>query len=217
MSNNLKNATNELIRLYLLSYGVTPTELAYLDGVTGPIQMQINTNNPIGAHQAWIGAYAMWPRTTSGCSALTKREIGTSLVNIQSLNFDTTTQEFAQSFWSFPNTWDRGTVTATVYWTTTGGGVGQTVQWGISGGAYSNDDPLSTVLGSAQTVSDTWIADNDVHITSATSAITLAGTPADNDLIVLQISRNPASDDLAVDAELLGLMINYTTDASVTT
>ena len=216
MANNLKFTVNELIRLYMLSYGVTPSVFSYLAGATSDIQNQINTNNPIAAHQAWIGAYAMWPCTTGGSPDLTKREMGTSLVNIQSLNFDATNQEFAQCFWSFPDNWDRGTIAASVYWTTTGGSAGEIVQWGLSAGAYSNDDPLTTALGSAQTVDDTWIADNDLHITAATAAITIAGTPAGADMIVLQISRNPGSDTLAVDAELLGMTINYVTEAAVT-
>jgi hypothetical protein len=72
-------------------------------------------------------------------------------------------------------------------------------------------------LGTAQTVTDALTATNDLHITSATSAITLSGSPADADFLAFQISRNPAdgSDTLAADAKLIGIVLTITTDAAV--
>lgn len=166
----------------------------------------------VGLQDLFIPSSAMWPRVTAGCSYLTRTEIATSLFNIQSLDFDPTTQEFAQFQVSLPRNWNNGTITAKVYWTATSGA--GTVQWGISGGAYSNDDALTVAFGTAQTVDDTLIAANDLHITDATSAITLEGTPADADFIALQVSRNPASDTLNADAKLLGVIITITTDAA---
>lgn len=170
-------------------------------------------NVVIGIQDLFISASAMWPRTTNPCSDLTKTEIATSLFNIQSLDFDQTTQEFAQFQIVLPRKWDNGTVTAVFYWTAASGS--GDVQWGISGGAYSNDDALTVAFGTPQTVDDTLIATNDLHITSATSAITLAGTPADADFLAFQISRNPASDTLSGDAKLLGVSIRVTTNAAI--
>lgn len=167
----------------------------------------------IGLQDLYIGAVAMWPRVTNGCSALTKTELATSILNIQSLDFDQTTQEFAQFTISLPRNWNNGTVTAKFYWTAAAGT--GTVQFGISGGAYSNDDALTVALGTPQTADDTLIATGDLHITPATSAITLAGTPADADFLAFQISRNVASDTLSADAKLLGVVITLTTDTGV--
>lgn len=167
----------------------------------------------VGLQDLYIPATAMWPRATSGCASIARTEISTSLVNIQSLDFDQTTQEFAQFTISLPRNWNRGTITAKIYWTAASGS--GTVQWGISGGAYSNDDALTVALGSAQTVDDTLIAANDLHVTDATGVITLAGSPADADFLAIQISRNPASDTLSADAKLLGIVITLTTDAGV--
>lgn len=167
----------------------------------------------VGVQDLFISAAAMWPRTTNPSSDLTKAEMATSLFNIQSLDFDQTTQEFAQFQIVLPRKWNNGTVTAVVYWTATAGS--GTVQWGISGGAYSNDDALTVALGTPQTADDTLIATNDLHISPATSAITLAGTPADADFLAFQISRNPASDTLNADAKLLGVSIRLTTDAAI--
>lgn len=167
----------------------------------------------VGVQDLFISAAAMWPRTTNPCADLAKTEMTTSLFNIQSLDFDQTTQEFAQFQIVLPRKYNNGTVTAVFYWTAASGS--GDVQWGISGGAYSNDDALTVALGTAQTVDDTLITANDLHITSATSAITLAGTPASADFLAFQISRNPASDTLTADAKLLGVSIRVTTSAAI--
>jgi hypothetical protein len=164
-----------------------------------------------GVQDLYIPASAMWNKTTNGCSVLVKTEIATSLLNIQTLDFDQTTQEFAQFTMVAPRKWDNGTITIVFYWTASSGS--GDVQWGISAAAYSNDDPFTGAFGTPVTVDDTLIATGDLHITSATSAMTIAGTPADSDFLGFQISRNPASDTLSGDAKLLGVSLRFTVDA----
>jgi len=64
-------------------------------------------------------------------------------------------------------------------------------------------------------VDDTLIATGDLHITSATSAITPAGTLQDGNLMCIQISRNPAADTLNADAKLLAVVFHVTIDAGI--
>jgi hypothetical protein len=173
----------------------------------------VDSSDIIGVQDLYIPASAMWPKTTSGCANLTKSELSTSLLNIQTLDFDQTTQEFAQFTIVLPRKYNNGTLTAAFYWTASSGS--GTVQWGISGGAYSNDDALTVAFGTAQTSTDTLLSTNDLHISPDTSAITLAGTPADADFLAFQISRNPASDTLSGDAKLLGVSLRITTDAAI--
>lgn len=168
---------------------------------------------PIGVQDIWISAAAMWARVTNGCSQLTRSEMTTSLFNIQTLDFDTTTQEFAQFQVVMPRKWNNGTVTFRAYWTASAGS--GTVQWGLSGGSYRDDDALTVAFGTAQTSDDTLIATNDLHISPESSAITLAGTVADSNLIGFQISRNTASDNLNADAKLLGISLRITVDAAI--
>ena len=167
----------------------------------------------VGVQDLFIPSSAMWPRTTGGCAALTKTEMATSLFNIQSLDFDQTTQEFAQFQIVLPRKWNNLTITFVPYWTAAAGS--GTVQWGLSGGAYRNDDALTVAFGTAQTSDDTLIATNDLHIGPESSAITLAGTVQDADFLGLQISRNPANDTLSGDAKLLGISIRLTVDAGI--
>lgn len=175
-----------------------------------PLKLATDTR---GVQDLFVPASAMWPRITGGCSAIVQTEMATSLFNIQSLDFDQTTQEFAQFQLVLPRKWNNGTITAVVYWTATSGS--GTVQWGISAGAYRNDDALTVALGTAQTSDDTLLATNDLHISPATSDITVAGTVQDSVFIAVQISRNPASDTLSADAKLLGISFRITTDASI--
>ena len=211
----LKSDANGVPTHFDTSTDPSITELTYVKGVTSSIQTQINSkigsSAVVGLQDLYIPATAMWPRNTNGCVAV-KTEVATSLVNIQTLDFDNTTSEYAQFTISLPKNWNNGTVTAKFYWTAVAGS--GTVTWGIQGGAYSDDDALSTALGTAQTVTDTLITTSDLHISSATAAITLAGTPADADFLAFQIYRDVA-DTLNADAKLLGIVLQITTDAAV--
>lgn len=166
----------------------------------------------LGAQDLFISAAAMWPRGSNGCSILTPVEMTTSLLTVQSLDFDQTADEYAQLTFSLPRNWDNGTITATVYWTApTGTG---TVEWEVNAVAYSNDDPLTGTFGTAVEIDDTLIAVNDLHITPTSSAITIAGTPADGDMVALQIMRDVSDDTLSADAKLLGIRLTITLDAA---
>lgn len=194
------------------TWGSITGTLANQTDLNTALGLKANTSDVVGIQDLPVSAVAMWPRVSNGCAALQQIEMATSLFNVMTLDFDPTTQEFCQFQVVLPRKWNNGTVTAVFYWTATSGS--GDVQWGISGGAYSNDDALTVALGSAVTVDDTLIAANDLHITSETAAITLAGSPADADFLAFQISRNPASDTLTTDARLLGVTIRITTNAA---
>jgi hypothetical protein len=162
-----------------------------------------------GSTNVWIPASAWIPRTTTG-AGIDSREQSTNKVNTDELLFDAGTDEFAQAMIVMPSNWNAGTVTAKFHWTaSTSSG---DVVWGLSGRAYANDDALDQAQGTAQTVTDTLTATNDVDITSATSAITLAGTAAAGNPVIFEVYRdaNAGGDTLATDARLLGVEISYT-------
>lgn len=186
--------------------------------VTGGVNKKTTTQaianlGALGVQDLWISAAAMWPRTTNGSSQLTKTEVATSLFNIQTLDFDQTTQEFAQFQIVFPRKYNNSTVTFVPVWTASSGS--GTVQWGLSAGSYRNDDPLTTAFGSAQTSDDTLIATNDLHIGPESAAITIAGTLQDGNFVGFQISRNPGSDTLTADAKLLGIILRITVNSGI--
>jgi len=167
----------------------------------------------VGTHEIYIPAGAMYTVTTNGAD-FASRELATNDIMISGFNFDTTTAQKTQFNWATPANWNAGTIRFKLYWTTTGGSSAQTIDFDLAGVAFANDNPLDTTVGTAANVTDTWIADDDLHVTSYSSAITIAGTPVAGELVVFQLSRDVASDDLGVDAEVLGVLIEYSTDAS---
>jgi len=162
-----------------------------------------------GSTNLWIPASAWIPRTTGGCG-VDSREIGsTNRQNFDELLFDAGTDEFAQALVIMPSNYNNSTITARFYWTAASGS--GDVIWGLQGRAFANDDALDTAHGTAQTATDTLLASNDMHVSAATSAVTIGGTPAANTPIQFQVYRDAdaGGDTLAVDARLLGVEIIF--------
>ncbi len=166
--------------------------------------------SPIGVHDIDRGATGWWESTTNGSAALAKTEI-VSGNDIQTLDFDQTTSESAQTTFTLPRNWNNGTITATIVWTAASGS--GTVTWGLEGGSTTNDDPLNLTYGTRIDTTDTLLLANDNH-TITTAAITIGGSPADSHLIQMKISRQ-ISDTLSADAKLISVTFHITTDAAV--
>lgn len=175
-------------------------------------------NNTGMYNTVWIDAGYMVSRTTSGASPGTKEYVTNDIMS-DYFDFDADTDEAVQFKMGMSDKWDRGTIKAKIYWTNgTTAGTGDVV-FGVRGGAVSDDDPIDAALGTAQTVTDTFIAEDDLHI-SAASAITIGGTPALADMLFMEIYRDAdnVADTYTQDARLLGIMIQYkelTTEPSI--
>ncbi len=166
-----------------------------------------------GIETVWIPAVAMTARTTNGAAAGTT-ELATNDVMLPTLDFDTTTEEGAGFWIGFPKSWNESTVTFEAYWTAASGSGG--VAFGLAAYAFSNDDAMDTAVSGQQIVTDTLITANDLHVSAASSAITIGGTPAEGDLVYFEITREVAdgSDTLGVDAKLIGIKLLFTTNAT---
>ena len=160
-----------------------------------------------------IPASAMLARATSGAGSSTY-DSGSNDLTLGTGDFDTGAAEYMQVELIMPKSWDRGTVTARFYWTATGGGSTQTVRWTIAGVAASDGDSLNVAAGTAVYVDDTWQANNTLHVTAETGAMTIAGSPAAEDLVVLQIGRDIANDNMGGDARLIGIALFITLNAA---
>ena len=152
------------------------------------------------------------PLTTAGCSEPTKIEFATNDINVFVLDFSTSTEEHA--FWTFPmpDNWNAGVVNATFYWTNAGGSAAQTVRWGIAGVCISNDEAMDSALGTEVDTDDTFLAQGDLHISSVSGDITIANAVA-GELVSIVVARKVAGDNMAGDARLIGVKIEYTIDA----
>lgn len=159
-----------------------------------------------------LTAAGMWPSTTSGATGPSKNELTTNDVDLQEMEFTNSgSTEYAQVTTVMPDNYDGGTLDARFLWrTSTDTG---TVVWGAEGISYSDDEALDTAWGTTQTVTDTaGSAADDLLKSSATSAITLAGSPSGGDMVQFRISRESGngSDDLSASAFLLAVQMEYT-------
>lgn len=173
----------------------------YLSATTGVAQ---------GLHTIWVPATAMTARTTSGAASGTV-ESTTNKIMIKTLDFDAATDEFAQFTIRMPKSWNAGTITASFVWTANSTSTNSAV-WGIQGGALGNDETIDAALGTAQTVTDANTATAyQIHLSAATSAVTIANA-SQSEWVVFQVYRDAdnGSDNLAVDALLVGVNIYYT-------
>jgi hypothetical protein len=184
-----------------------PTGVTGGDGATGA-----TGPGPTGVFNVWLDAGAMVPKATSP-AAPGVYDSGASDVTMYTMDFDTTTQEYAHIKQGMPKSWDESTITAVFYWTNTAGASTQTVRWSIAGRAQGDGDTINSSFGTAQVIDDTWIAQNTLHISAATPAMTVGNTPATNDLVVFEISRVTGSDNMAGDARLIGVMLTITINA----
>lgn len=168
-----------------------------------------------GKHAMWIAAGSITPSFTGGCAPLSTIASAANQPDIQTLDFDPSTQEYAQFSIRMPKSWNEGTVTFSPVWshaaTTTNFGV----VWDLQGYAASDDDAIATAFGTAQTSTDTGGTTNDVYTGPESSAITIAGTPAAEDYVFFRLSRvtGNGSDTMAIDARLHGITLYITTDA----
>ena len=168
-----------------------------------------------GRHAVPIMAGAMRPSVSGGCAPLAAVASAADQPDILTLDFDATTQEFAQFAIPMPKSWDEGTLTFVPVWshaaTTTNFGV----VWQLQAVAVSNDDAIAVAYGTAQTSTDTGGTTNDLYVGPESAAITVAGMPQAEDFVYFRVARVPgdAADTLAVDARLLAIVVFINTNA----
>jgi len=167
-----------------------------------------------GKQTLWIPAGAMYPSSTNPCSALTQVETTALRPDLKVLDFDPSSDEFAQFSVAFPKSWNEGTVTFQPFWTVSGTDTG-TVAWQLGGIAVSSDDSINTAFGTL--VATTALAhsgtSNDLMVSAESGNVTIAGTPAAGDCCFFQINRDVSADDQTGDARLVGIKLFFTTDA----
>lgn len=160
-----------------------------------------------GKHSIWIPASAMTPTDTAGCAGIDKALGVVAYSDYWFLGFDTASDEHATFQIAMPDIWDKGTVTFVPFWSHSSGT--GTVAWALKGNAITNDEPLST-NGTAQISTDTGGTANDMYVGPESAAITINGTPADDDLIHFTLYRDVSGDTLTADAELIGIKLYFT-------
>jgi len=168
-----------------------------------------------GTETIWVPAQAMFGTTTNGADA---QAVETTAVRpeLKVLDFDASTNEYAQFSIAMPKSWNLGTVTYQVFWSPGNTNTDNCI-FGLQGVSCTEGDTADVVFGTAQEVTDAGIGTvEDVQMTSVSSAMTIAGSPADDDYTFFQLYRDAAdgSDTFTGDARVLGIKLFYTTDAA---
>jgi len=197
-----------------LIVNVAGSEYKYDGGIWTPTAGGVGPYTA-GKQAIGITAGGIRPSVSGGCAALAAVASAANQPDIISLDFDPTTEEYAQFAIPMPKKWNEGTITARFRWSHAATVTNFGVVWGLQAVAVSDDDTIAAAFGTAQTVNDTGGTTNDLYITAETSAITVAGSPAAGDTVFFRVYRKAAdgSDTMTIDARLHGVDIFVTTDA----
>lgn len=168
----------------------------------------------VGKKSQWFNFPDFVPATTNG-AAVGTLETAANFVNYKVYDFDATTSESVHFNWAIPKRWDEGTITFRVYWSSTAVDT-DGVAWALQGIALSDNEAIDTAFGTAVVVTDdAQSAAGELYVTSESSAVTIGGTPAVNDLVFFKLYRDvaDANDDAAEDARLIGIQLFWTENA----
>jgi len=167
-----------------------------------------------GVQTIWVPAVAMYPTSTNGCADLAQVEITAQKPEVKSLDFDASSDEYAQFAVCFPKSWDEGVIQFRTYWTCTGTNTG-TGCFQLAGVAVSSDDPFGATFGTQ--VANTALAAsgtaNDLMVNVTSGDVTVGGSPAVGDQVFFQINRDISADTQTADIRLVGVKLFFTTDA----
>ena len=168
-----------------------------------------------GTETIFVPANAMFGTTTNGAEAAAV-ETTALRPELKVLDFDASTRENAQFSIAMPKSWNLGTVTYQVFWSPSNTNTGNCI-FGVEGLACTEGDTADAVFGTAIEVTDAGIGTvEDVQMSAVSSAVTIGGSPADDDYCFFQLYRDAAdgSDTFTGDARVMGVKLFYTTDAA---
>lgn len=171
------------------------------------LNVQVNSADPW--RTIWLGAGTLKPTTTSGCAAVATVEAGTNDIDYDVLAFDASTDENAFANFQMPESYDGGVVQFRYVWTNAAGLTTETVTFELSGRAYADSDAIDQAVGTPIEVADTWLAQNDIHISAWSGDVTIAGSPAGSQWVHFEVMRDVSEDNLTGDARLIGIQIRY--------
>jgi len=167
----------------------------------------------VGKQTIWVPSNAMTPTETNGAERNTV-ETTSGRPDMQVLDFDKDSDEFAQFSIAFPKQYNLGTVTFQFFWSGLAATTGVSMQ--LQGVAMNDNETIDVAYGTAVVVDDdAQGAVEELLVSAESGAVTIAGTPADNDLTYFRVGRDvsDSNDDMAGDCRLHGIKVFYTTDA----
>ena len=168
-----------------------------------------------GKETIWIPAAAMYAATTNGADA-EQVETTATRPDMKVFDFDASTKQYTQFTVAMPKSWNEGTLTYQVYWAPSTTNTGNAI-FGLQAVACADGDTIDVAYGTAINVTDAGIGTvEDQQITSESSAMTVAGSPAAGEQTYFQLFRDAAdgSDTFTGECRVLGVKLFFTTDAA---
>ena len=197
------------------STGETNVDLNLNPKGTGVLKSGTAAVKIAGKETIWIPAAAMYAATTNGADA-EQVETTATRPDMKVFDFDASTKQYTQFTIAMPKSWNEGTLTYQVYWAPSTTNTGNCI-FGLQAVACADSDTIDVAYGTAIEVTDAGIGTvEDQQITSESSAMTVAGSPAAGEQTYFQLYRDAAdgSDTFTGESRVLGVKVFYTTDAA---
>ena len=197
------------------STGETNVDLNLNPKGTGVLKSATAAIKIAGKETIWIPAAAMYAATTNGADA-EQVETTATRPDMKVFDFDASTKQYTQFTIAMPKSWNEGTLTYQVYWAPSTTNTGDAI-FGLQGVACADNDTIDVAYGTAIELTDAGIGTvEDQQITSESSAMTVAGSPAAGEQSYFQLYRDAAdgSDTFTGECRVLGIKLFFTTDAA---
>lgn len=218
----VRNATTQTTGVVTIKTSGGSNSITIPNGATRTIYSNGAESFQGDADQALIGrqsflilAQAMTPLTTNGASSV-QTELTAGNPEIVGLSFDGgSVAQSAQFGFPMPKSWDKGTVTFEVHWTSATTGT-NAVYFAIAGVAISDGDAINASYGTAVTITDAaQSAANKKYKTDETAAMTFGGSPANGDMLYVKLTRDPTNvaDTISEVVTVLGVTMFFNTNA----
>ena len=201
--------------LALSSTGETNVDININPKGSGVLKSATAAIKIAGKETIWVPAAAMYAATTNGADA-EQVETTATRPDMKVFDFDAGTKQYTQFAIAMPKSWNLGTVTYQVFWAPSTTNTGNCI-FGLQGVACGDSDTIDVAFGTAIEVTDAGIGTvEDQQVTAESSAMTIAGSPADDQQTYFQLYRDAAdgSDTFTGESRVLGVKIFYTTDAA---
>jgi len=163
----------------------------------------------------WVPVHDMHRQVAATNPPLNLADMTGNLPTIlNSADYDTTTEEYLYFWITLDHSWDLGQLKFQLVWshpaTTTNFGI----HYNLYALAFPDNSALNANAGSPGAVSDTGGTTNNNYITPLSAFFTVTGSLAADVPILFRLNRVPgnANDTLAVDARVLGVIIQFNAD-----
>jgi len=195
--------------------GETNVSLNLVPKGSGTLQGNGSALKIAGKETIWVPAAAMYGPTTNPADAA-QVETTATRPDLKVFDFDASTKQYTQFTIAMPKSWNEGTLTYQVYWSPSTTNTGNAI-FGLQAVACADNDTIDVEYGTNQDITDAGIGTvEDQQITSESSAMTVAGSPAAGEQTYFQLYRDAAAggDTFTGECRVLGIKLFYTTDAA---